>query len=315
MSHSTVTPNAPEPRQGDTPAPNTRSRLRRTLVWAGVAAALALLAAVTTLASMQPRLDRAWEQTQSRMPSAELDGDSVTVRDIRDFRYLPDGTWEPRWYDATFDLSALQSADFVLTRFSDFEGVAHVMASFAFDDGRRLVLSYEIRRELGETYSPLKGMFRNYELMVVASDERDALALRTEIHRDPTWIFPVRARPETVRRFFVDMLERMNRLRVEPEWYSTLGNSCSTNLAAHYEAINAVDLPPDYRVALPGYADRLVASLGLLPDGMTLEQARERYRVQPVTERAGDPIPDDYSTRIRQTQPALPALAPLEGSE
>ena len=47
------------------------------------------------------------------------------------------------------------------------------LVSFGFDDGQRVVFSVEIRKERGEQFSELGGFFKQFELSVIAADERD----------------------------------------------------------------------------------------------------------------------------------------------
>ncbi|RVU48470.1 DUF4105 domain-containing protein [Lujinxingia sediminis] len=264
-----------------------------------LAALLAVLIGVFFIAQ-RPAAERDWQENVSRSPRATIEGREVTLRHVRDFRYDEEGeVEEARWYDATYNLDAMKQAYFILTTFGGVPGVAHVMVSFEFEDDRFVVLSAEARREEGESYDPIGGMFRQYELFYVAADERDALGLRTYVHKDPTWVIPMNAGPEKTAEFFVDMVERMEALATQPSWYHTVLNSCSSNLAAHYERINAVELPPDYRVLLPGFSEELIAELDLLPEGMSVAQARERFL---INERAlAAPLDANFSKAIRST--------------
>lgn len=263
---------------------------------------VALVAALLSIfyGAQRPAADRNWQENVSRAPRASIEGREVTIRDVRDFRYDEEGeVEEARWYDATYNLDEIQQAYFILTTFGGVPGVAHVMVSFEFSDERFVVLSAEARREEGESYDPLGGMFRQYELFYVAADERDALGLRTRVHKDPTWVIPMNAGPEKTAAFFVDMVQRLEALAKEPIWYHTVLNSCSSNLAAHYERINAVELPPDYRVLLPGFSEELIAELDLLPEGVSVAEARERFL---INERAlAAPLDANFSRAIRST--------------
>lgn len=244
-----------------------------------------------------PSDERDWAPAASRAASATINGDVVQIRDIRNFRYRSADDFDAQWYDAEFDVSQIVGGYFVLTEFGGHDAIAHVMVSFEFEGDRFVVFSAEIRREVGETYDPIGGLFRQYELLYVIADERDAIALRTNIHRDPTWVFPIAAGPEATGRFFVDMARRATDLAERPQWYNTLTNSCATNLALHYESVNDVRLPPDYRIAMPGYSEELIAELGLLPDGLTLDQARLQFA---ANERAqADGVSDNFSRAIR----------------
>ena len=48
-----------------------------------------------------------------------------------------------------------------------------------------MAVSVEIRKEKGESFSPWRGLLREYELMYVVGDERDVIRLRTNYRRDP----------------------------------------------------------------------------------------------------------------------------------
>lgn len=244
-----------------------------------LAAAFLFLLSTGYFLTYSPSNDRNWAEAASRTAHATIDGPLVTIHDIRDFRYEDETTWEARWYDATFDIREIEESYFLLTTFGGIEGIGHVMVSFRFPEDQYLILSVEIRREEGESYDPIAGVFRRYELMYVAADERDALALRTHIHQDPTWMIPMNAGPEKTGEFFLDMVERMTKLHNEPEWYNTITSSCSSNLAKHYELINEVKLPPDYRILLPGFSGELLEELDLLPPGISATEAIELLRI------------------------------------
>lgn len=274
--------------------------------WAVVAGLLVVVGLHWAAAS--PRNDRVWSEPQSRAPRAEFDGDQVVIHDIRDFRYAEGSgggiVWEPRWRDDSYNLSELRRGWFVLTEFGGTEGVGHVMVSFEFEGPRYVVVSVEVRREEGEVFDPLRGLFRQFEIMYVIGDERDVIALRTNFQRDDTWVFPIDAGPEKTREFFVDMLNRANSLHERPDWYNTALNSCSSSLAAHYEHINDVSLGLDKRIALPGYSDELLEELGLFPDGVSAAQARTLFYANDRAQ-AG-PVDDGFSARIRAVEATSP---------
>ena len=60
----------------------------------------------------------------------------------------------------------------------DRRGPAHAFVSFGFDDGGYVAISVEARREAGETYSPARGLMKQFEIMYVVGDERDLIGLR-----------------------------------------------------------------------------------------------------------------------------------------
>ena len=52
--------------------------------------------------------------------------------------------------------------------------IAHTMVSFGFSGSDYICFSIETRKEKGEGYSAIKGLFRQFELVYVAADERDS---------------------------------------------------------------------------------------------------------------------------------------------
>ena len=59
--------------------------------------------------------------------------------------------------------------------------IAHMLISFGFDDGERVVFSVEVRRERHESFSEIGGFFKEFELSIIAADERDIVRLRTNV--------------------------------------------------------------------------------------------------------------------------------------
>ena len=143
---------------------------------------------------------RTWIPAQAVLATAELRGDSLTVRNIRNSQYLNADDYVVRYHDKTFDLRKLRSVDFVTVPFQDSPTLAHTMLSFGFDDGDFLAVSVEARYEEGETYSPVKGALRQYELIYVVADERDVIVLRAKHRKDDVYLYRTRATPELARR-------------------------------------------------------------------------------------------------------------------
>ncbi len=276
----------------------TSSLFMHRRAWLGVVLTCGVLTAAWAM--LTPVVDRDWLEFAERTPYASVDGSKVIIHDVRNFRYISDTQWIPGWYDETYDVNDIEQGYLVLTRFGGIDGLAHVMVSFRFKGDKYLVLSVEIRKEVGESYHPIGGAMRQYELFYVAADERDAIALRTHIHKDETWLIPMNAGKQKTGEFFLDMTQRMTKLHKEPEWYNSFTSSCASNLASHYETVNNVSFPPDYRVLLPGFSEDLLAELDLLPEGMTPADAQAAFKVNALVDSM--PVGDDYSQRLR---PAL----------
>jgi len=261
-------------------------------------AATLLLPAAIWWGTRTPSNQRDWTPDNARVPTARFRGDSVYVHNVRNASYRTPADYTVRWEDRAYDLRQLERAWFLVEPFSrDWRGPAHTLVSFQFADGRFLAVSAEIRKEKGESFSPWKGLLRQFEMTYVVGDERDLVRLRTNYRRDPVYLYPGRADRRKVRALLVDMLTRANELAAKPEFYNTLTNTCTTSIVRHVNRITPRRVPFSYKVLFPGYSDRLAYDLGLIDTDLPFEQARERYHVNARALRWGDS--PDFSQRIR----------------
>ena len=107
-------------------------------------------------------------------PTAEIQGNQLTVRNVRNFDYRTETDFTPRWETRTYDLSKLRGLDLYVIYWGS-PSIAHTILSWEFDDGQHLAVSIETRKETGESYSAVRGFFRQYELYYVLADERDVV--------------------------------------------------------------------------------------------------------------------------------------------
>ncbi|WP_044280857.1 DUF4105 domain-containing protein [Myxococcus stipitatus] len=258
--------------------------------------------------TVKPSTERDWAPDLEKVARADVDGTRVTFHDMRDFRYRSTTDWDASWFSGTYDANALTGAWFIVEPFSGFFGAAHTMVSFGFADGRYVVFSVEIRREKGETFSALGGLFRQFELVYVVGDERDLVQLRSNHRKDDVYLYPVKASKERVADFFMDMVARMNALHARPEFYDSVSNNCTTNLVKHFEKVSAVDVPYDHRTLLPAFSDALAYELGLIDTDAPLEVVRARHRINERAWAASNAL--DFSQRIRDPEAPRAASAP-----
>lgn len=238
--------------------------------------ALLGLAVLGWFASLHPSNDRDWPADQDRLAWTEVDGTAVVVHNIRDFRYRSATDWDERWYDATYDTRELQGVDFFTVHFSDRTEIGHTMLSFRFAGDRFVTFSVEVRREVGEEYSALRGLFRQFEMTYVVGDERDLVQLRTNHRGSEVFLHPTKPNQERQVALFLEMAGRLNDLRQAPIFYNTLTNNCTTNLVRHWEQITSTALSLDLRWVLSGYADEFAYDLGLLDTDTDFQETRLR---------------------------------------
>lgn len=282
----------------------SRRRLARVLSRACLLLLAVLALTGALLAAMEPRRDRAWIPQQAVLPAARFEGSRVRITGVRNFRYADATHFTAAYDERVYDLDRLTGAWFVLTPFySTWRGPAHSFVTFGFADSQFVSISVEARREIGEEYGPLAGLFNRYELLYVIGDERDVIGQRARFNDYPVYLYPIRAPRERIRAVFVEMLERANALRERPEFYNTVTNNCTSNVIAHVNHVAPDRVPTGLATMLPGYTDEVALRLGLIDSDLDLERARETFRVNDRARAAGDA--PDFSLRIREMTPAV----------
>lgn len=263
-----------------------------------------LLAWWSTIA---PSNDRDWKPEVARLPSATIDGDQVTVRNIRNFDYRTEADFTAAYYDKTFDLRKLDSVDLIASYWAG-PAIAHVFLSFGFGDQDHLVISIERRDELGEAYSTIKGLFKQYELFYVVADERDVIRLRTNVRRDPpedVYVYRVRGPIENGRRLFLEYINKVNALGAQPEFYNTLTTNCTGNIWLHGQ-VNPGRVPYSWKILLSGHVPEYLYGLGRLDASLPFPELKQRSRVNAAAQAADQAT--DFSRQIRVGLPGTASV-------
>jgi len=267
--------------------------------------AVALVAFVIGWSQIRPSNDRSWRAEEAVLPWAEIDGDRVTVHNIRNFSYRTETDFTPAYYDKTFDLQKLDSVDLVAVYWMG-PDIAHILLSFGFAGEDYLAVSIEARKEQGEGYSTLDGFFRHYELFYVVADERDVLGVRALYRNDPTedvYLYRLQGPPENARRVFLEYLRQINSLRDRPEFYNTLRTNCTTTIWMNAH-VNAERVPFSWKVLVSGHVPAYLYEAGRLDTSLSFEELKRRGHVNQRAREAGPAAPD-FSQRIREGLPGM----------
>ncbi len=250
-----------------------------------------------------PLSERDWATDHARVIRAETFEDRVRIHDLRDFDWSAPEAEQEGYQTADFPLEDVRRVWFVLAPFAErWRGLAHSFMSFEFTDDRFLAVSVEARRESGEDYSLLRGIWRGFETTYVVGTERDLIGQRA-IRGDTLFLYPSIATAEQARVLFVDMMRRAETLGEHPEWYNTFLNNCTTNLRDHVNRIASDPLPWGWGILMPGYSDALALGHGLLDTDLEIEAARERFRVDALAREALNED-DGFGRRIRANMPS-----------
>jgi len=271
------------------------------------AVAAVLLASLVTLwwGFLKPSNDRDWQGDVAREPWAEVNGDLVTLHNVRNFDYRPEDTTgesNPRWETRTVRLSQLTGIDAFLN-FWGISWMAHPILSFQFKDAPPVAISIETRKEKGEGYSALGGLYRQFELVYVVADERDVIRVRSN-YRDGEEVYLYRTTmpQEEVRERFLEYIRSMNELHAHPRWYNAITANCTTAIRSQRSI--AARSPWDLRILKNGHIDEMFYERGLLKaEGLPFAELKQRALINPAAKAADqDPV---FSQRIRAGRPGF----------
>lgn len=260
----------------------------------GAMAALVVLVGIWW-ATIEPQGGRLWRPELAHGVTAEIDGSRATLHNIRNFDWISEDDAVVRWETRVVDLDAIVSIDVFLSVW-DHPDIAHTLVSFGFADGQHIVFSGEIRREEREEFSSIGGFFRQFELVLIAADERDIVRLRTDIREEQVSVYPITIDPPRRRALFQSFVDLGNDLDRQPRWYNTLTANCTT---VPYQLVARLSdrVVPDPRIILSGRLPGYLRDLGVLRPEMTEAAILQRARLGKL----GPATPDgaEFSRRIR----------------
>jgi len=276
----------------------TMGRHRRRAVLATVGAFALVLA---WWLSLRPSNDRDWQPDVALLPFAEVQGDRVTVHHIRNCAYRTETDFDVRHYDRTFALDELRTVDLFMVYWGS-PHIAHTMVSFGFKDGTHLCFSIETRKERGEEYSAVKGLFRQFELTYVVADERDLVRLRTNYRQgEDVYLFRLNATSAEARKFFLSYIRTMNDLAREPRWYNAATDNCTLGIRLQLAVSDR--MPWDWRMLVNGHADALLYERHAISTPLPLAETKRRALVNSRAQAAG--AGTDFSQAIREGLPGF----------
>ena len=222
-------------------------------------------------------------------------------RECAKFQISLRNDYDQRWETRTYDLARIKGVDLFLSFWGPTE-IAHTIVSWDFDDGQHLAISIETRKQKGESYSAIRGFFRQYELYYVVADERDLIGLRTNYRGEQVYLYRIRATAPQARALLVDYLEEVNHLADHPEWYNALTQNCTTTIRGHAQNVG-VGGNLDWRLLANGHLDELLYERGQIDTSIPFAELRARSNITEKAKAAGDS--PDFSARIRQGLPGI----------
>jgi len=251
--------------------------------------------------SLKPSNDRDWQPDVAVLPYADIAGNQVTIHNIRNCDYHTETNFDVHYYDRTFSLDALRTVDLYLVTWGS-PYIAHTLVSFGFTNGDFVCFSIETRKQKGQNYSAVKGLFRQFELICIVADERDLVRLRTNYRQDEeACLYRVRMTPAQGRSLLLDYLRLINSLRDRAEWYNAITDNCTTAIRTQRAAADRA--PWNWRMLINGHLDELLYERGVIDTSLPFAELKQVSHINPRAKAADKAV--DFSQQIRKGLPGF----------
>jgi hypothetical protein len=209
---------------------------------------------------LKPSHDREWEPAVAVLPRATQVGNFVTIENVRNFGYRSLDDFIPRYETRTYCLSNLRGVDVIFFNWGA-PLMSHPVLVFDFGSDGRICFSIEVRFRKGQSYSVLRSLYRQQELIFLAADERDVILRRTKYGRpQEAHLYRLNIPPWEAQSAFLDYIRTISSLYQTPRWYHGLCANCTTS----FYRLPSSRCRLDWRVLANGRLDRALYAAGRL---------------------------------------------------
>jgi hypothetical protein len=252
--------------------------------------------------TLKPSNNGNWQPDVAQLAWADINGDEFTFHNVRNCDYRTAIDYTPHWETRTVRLSQITGIDLAI----DYWGspwIAHPIVSFQFADAAPLCFSIETRKTAGQTYSTIGGLYRQYALIYLVSDERDVIRLRTNYRNEDIYLYHTTVPQNRARERFLEYVRSLNALRAQPRWYNAITTNCTTSIRSQHPSKERI--PWDWRILLNGKGDELLyRDGGLVTGGLPFGELKARSLIDTRARAANDS--PDFSKMIREGLPYAP---------
>jgi Domain of unknown function (DUF4105) len=251
--------------------------------------------------TLKPSNDGDWNPDFANPARAYVQGNVVTIHNVRHCDYRTEVDFTCQWYTRTVDLNQIEGLDLFMNYWGS-PLIAHTILSFEVREEQPISFSIETRRKKGQSYSALLGFFRRFTLFSVISDERDVVRLRTNFrHGEDLYLYHTTATPAFARSLFLNYIGMANGLHDHPQWYNAITHNCTTEI---FTLESMKSQPYDWRILLNGKGDEMAYEKDLIVRaGLPFKELKQKAWINPAAQAAGnDP---EFSARIRQNRPGF----------
>lgn len=232
--------------------------------------------------------DAVWQTQYKVLADAEIGGDTISIKNLRDFRYNEDESIKAANYlDKTYQLSEMKDIWYGISHFGK-NGLAHVFISFEFIDAAQkkdyLTVSIEARlKEKSKNgYNPFAGLFGLYNKTIVLSTEQDVIGLRTHIRKEQVYLYRLTIPELNEKALLLSFLRNVDSLHRQPELYNSILDNCMTGLLAQSKYFDKKPIWMDKRILLPGNSDEVAYELDFIDTTRSFSELREIAKIDPA---------------------------------
>jgi hypothetical protein len=253
--------------------------------------------------TLRPSNSRDWQPDVAQLAWAEINGDEVTLHNVRNCDYRTETDYTARWETRNVRTSQITGADLAINYWGS-PLIAHPIVSFQFADAPPVCFSIETRKQVGQSYSAIRGLYRQFELIYVVADERDVIRVRTNYRQgEDIYLYRTAMTPAQARERFHEYLRSLNHMRDHPRWYNAITTNCTTSIRDQHPPGERI--PWDWRLLLNGKADELMFERHtIVTAGLAFSELKARSLIDARAKDADASA--DFSRLIRVGLPEAP---------
>lgn len=170
-----------------------------------------------------------WQLQTARVPGLAKSADGILhISNLRDFVYRSETSFDVRYLEEDFDTRTVSGVFLIDSR--NAAGDCNLLLSFAFADGRYLVISPEMRIPADTARNSIRAYYKNYGLIYIFGTEEDLLLSRTNILNEHLHLYPLKADGEQARLMLLQCVRLAQEAAADNSAYNPITQQFSNGL-------------------------------------------------------------------------------------